>query len=120
MVSLAQTPGTVVFLGTILSAKSLAQWLSKNPNRSPAPLQCGPRTHGLDLSRVVCLPAVARWRAGRARRAQAPCANDAGDRDFLTSDLNLAPTFWLLVHHLAAVDLYEDSVAIAGPLPPPS
>ena len=51
---------------------------------------------------------MARWRAGRARRAQAPCANDAGDRDFLTSDLNtLAPTFWLLFHHLAAVDLYR-------------
>ena len=35
VVSLAQAPGTVVCLGTVLSAKSLAQWLSKNPNRSP-------------------------------------------------------------------------------------
>ena len=36
VVSLAQTPGKAVFLGTVLSAKSLAKQLSQNPNPSPA------------------------------------------------------------------------------------
>ena len=40
VVSMAQTPGTVVCLGTVPSAKSLAQWLSKNPNRSPESKFC--------------------------------------------------------------------------------
>ena len=35
VVSLAQTPGKAVFLGTVLSAKSLAKQLSQNPNPSP-------------------------------------------------------------------------------------
>ena len=78
-------------------------------------VRCGRRADALETRPVfACLPAVARWRAGRALGAQAPCASGAGDRDFLTRNLNhfgahlRSRALWPLVHHLAAVDLYEE------------